>query len=322
MISAPRIASHQRGLEALLESGELWTPADGFVGFRGRAKALYDAAERIARAFAVELSDEEWVVPPAVPLHTLARADYFASFPQWLCGVCHLSQHADDLAYIAAHAAPAQPVQRQMRGSAVALPPAVCYQAYAALADSTLSGTVTLTAQGTCWRREEKGFRALERGWAFTMRESICIGDAGTVARFREAGAAALLRLAEQLQIDADLVPASDPFFAPNEEARARGKALLQRVQELKHELQVPLGDRRALAVGSVNSHGSFFGESFDIRLPTGEPAHSACVAFGVERLVLAVLATHGADPEDWPSEIRAQSVRALSVRTQSGVER
>lgn len=193
-----------------------------------------------------------------------------------------------------------------MRGSSVGLPPAVCYQAYAALADQTLADPITMTAQGTCWRREEDGFRPLERGWAFTMREAVCVGDAHSVSRFRDAGAKALLRLAEHLQVDADLTPASDPFFAPTEEGRARGKALLQRVQELKHELQVPLGDRRVLAVGSVNCHGSFFGECFDIRLPTGEPAHSACVAFGVERMVLAVLATHGPDPEGWPAGVQA----------------
>lgn len=82
MISAPERSAEPKSREALLATGELWSPADGFVGFRGRAKRLFDAAEAIARAFALELSDDEWVVPPAIPLRTLARGDYFASFPQ------------------------------------------------------------------------------------------------------------------------------------------------------------------------------------------------------------------------------------------------
>jgi hypothetical protein len=33
--------------------------------------------------------------------------------------------------------------------------------------------------------------------------------------------------------------------------------------------------------------------------------AHTACVGFGEERIVLALLRTHGFDPERWPVEVR-----------------
>jgi hypothetical protein len=81
-------------------------------------------------------------------------------------------------------------------------------------------------------------------------------------------------------------VPAEDPFFAPT----GRGRALLQRLKELKQELRLPIGDGETVAAASFNLHDRFFGEAFAISLPDGSPAFTACVAFGLERWLLASL--------------------------------
>jgi hypothetical protein len=36
-----------------------------------------------------------------------------------------------------------------------------------------------------------------------------------------------------------------------------------------------------------------------------GEPAHTSCVAFGIDRLVVAMFATHGVDLGAWPVATR-----------------
>ena len=38
-----------------------------------------------------------------------------------------------------------------------------------------------------------------------------------------------------------------------------------------------------------------------------GDVAHSACVGFGMERIALAMLRTHGMDPSRWPSAVKAR---------------
>ena len=86
-------------------------------------------------------------------------------------------------------------------------------------------------------------------------------------------------------------------FFAPT----ARGQAALQRIKGLKHELEFRFPDMRPLAIASFNDHEVFFGEAFGISLADGTPAWSGCVAFGIERWLLAILCTHGVDPKDWP---------------------
>ncbi|WP_239510397.1 hypothetical protein, partial [Klebsiella pneumoniae] len=36
-----------------------------------------------------------------------------------------------------------------------------------------------------------------------------------------------------------------------------------------------------------------------------GEPAHTGCVAFGMDRLAVALFATHGGTIAEWPASVR-----------------
>lgn len=79
--------------------------------------------------------------------------------------------------------------------------------------------------------------------------------------------------------------------------------------ENLKTELVVRIyGDLDdGTAVVSCNCHREHFGENFAITTPDGEYAHSACVGFGMERIALALLSTHGLDVSEWPSEVRVR---------------
>lgn len=48
------------------------------------------------------------------------------------------------------------------------------------------------------------------------------------------------------------------------------------------------------IAVGSFNYHHSHFAQAYNIRLPNGLPAHSCCIAFGLERLAYVVISQIG----------------------------
>ncbi|MFN2566169.1 MAG: hypothetical protein ABR499_14325 [Gemmatimonadaceae bacterium] len=273
-------------VDALRARGELWEPTPGVVGLRGAPLALLRQLEHLLATRCAAQTDDEWAVPAALPLTVLERAGYFASFPQWLTLASHLSDDPATLERIALSAAPGRAAAGAAAPAAAALPPAVCYHVYDALAGTTVPRARIVTAQGLCWRHEGHRLAALERGWAFTMRELVCIGTEADCAAFRERGLEMGRSLATALDLDWSIEPAEDPFFAPT----ARGRALLQRVKGLKHELRLPVGDGDTIAAASFNLHEQFFGEAFDIRLATGEPAHTACVAFGLERWLLAAL--------------------------------
>ena len=180
----------------------------------------------------------------------------------------------------------------------VALNPAVCYHVYSALAGQVIDASRIITAQSTCWRHEGDRHLPLARQWAFTMRETVFVGTADDACRFLERASCGVMDLARGLGLDPSVVVASDPFFAPT----ARGKQLLQQLEELKHEMLLPIRAGERIAASSFNLHGTFFGEAFAIRLSTGVPATTACVAFGLERWLLAFLARHGLDPSAWPT--------------------
>jgi hypothetical protein len=290
--------SHDDVLRVLRARGELWDVAPGVSGLRGDAAALFGALERRIAELCLTDTSDEWRLPPAIDFTTLARAEYFASLPQWLSLASHLSGDDDSLQRLAEHPDPATGVRETATAPIVALNPAVCYHVYAALAGQVIGAPRLVTAQAGCWRHEGARHSSLERGWAFTMREVVCIGSESDARAFLERSIERTSHLASALGIESTIAQATDPFFAPT----ARAKQLLQQVKELKQELLLPLGENRTTAAASFNLHDTFFGEAFDIRFADGRPATTACLAFGIERWTLAFLTAHGPDASRWPS--------------------
>jgi hypothetical protein len=78
----------------------------------------------------------------------------------------------------------------------------------------------------------------------------------------------------------------------------------------LKYELRLRVApDGRSVAAASFNNHEQHFGRAFSIMLPSGEFAHSGCIAFGWERWVIAFVNQHGPDEESWPDVVRSKNV-------------
>jgi len=274
-------------VRVLAERGELWEPAPGLVSLRGDVVRLAEALERCLSAIAREGGFTEWRVAPGLRLATLERAKHLESFPQWLSVVTHFDERPEVPDATATGPRPA---------CDVALPSALCYHVYEALADSTIDAR-RVTLCGACWRREEEATRPLERALSFTMRELVHVGRAEDVREFRSWSIERVRALAHRLGLSSRVEPATDPFYAPT----APGRKLLQQVKGLKTELHLDIGGGRSLAAASFNDHEQFFGECFDIALPDGARASSGCTAFGLERWILAFLVTHGPDPDRWP---------------------
>lgn len=289
-------------LAILCGRGELWQAAPGLAGFRGPVAGLLQGVSNALSGLALGETDDDWCVPSGVAFETLECAGYFESFPQWLTAASHLSGDENVLHRVATAESPGTEARQALAPASAALPPAVCYHTYAALAGCTIEPPLIMTAEGTCWRHEGDGLSLLERGWAFRMREIVCIGDTQEVEEFRQRGLARAAALAQAMGIETEVIVATDPFFAPT----SRGKALLQRVKSLKHELVMRFPDGRPLAIASFNNHERFFGDAFGITLPGGQAAATACVAFGIERWTLALLVIHGPESSAWPEAVSA----------------
>lgn len=295
----------------LVERGELWESVPGIAGMRGALAGLRRTVSASIGELSARFTRDEWCMPQGLAFETLERAGYFESFPQWLSGASHLSGDEGLLERIAGSISPGDMARSSFAPATAALPPAVCYHTYAALRGRSLASPLVMTAEDVCWRHERGRFARLERGWAFAMREIVCLADADETEAFRQRGMSEAVSLAESFGLVTRISVATDPFFAPS----ARGKAVLQRFKSLKHELLVDYPDGRSLAIASFNNHESFFGEAFDISLADGAPARSACVAFGIERWMLAILITHGTECRGWPYAVAGDAVTAGTVK-------
>ena len=210
-----------------------------------------------------------------------------------LGGVCCLDRHVAD----------GQPWSAAAATSDLVVTPAACYPVYplvAARGEVPAAGLLFDVA-ADCFRREPS--RQLDRLQSFRMREFVCIGSAEQASAFRACWLARAEELAGRLGLNWRIDKASDPFFGRT------GKllAMSQVEQSLKYELLVPVySQERPTACMSFNYHLDHFGETWQLRTTGGALAHTTCVAFGIDRLALALFVTHGADCANWPRDARA----------------
>jgi seryl-tRNA synthetase len=232
----------------------------------GASLRTFDQLDSGIRGWALKQGCEEWRFPVLISAETLCRAEYLEAFP-------HLVMAS------AVAAEPAAPfADANVRLAGWFLSPAVCYHAYAALAGAKVERGHLITARGSCFRHEDAAALAPgRRQIEFEMRELILVGAPDWIEERLATLRSGVEALAAECGFDgAAWQPASDPFFLP----RAVGKAHMQRLLGTKIELCLPDG----LAIASINRHGPFFGERFDIRTVEDTSAHSACVAFGLDR--------------------------------------
>jgi seryl-tRNA synthetase len=270
-----------------------------------RVRLAFDAL--VTRTAAPE-SPEVLCFPPVIPRRQLETSGYLGSFPH-LAGTVFAFEGdeqaaADQFELASAH----EDWSAFQQMSEMVLAPAACYPLYPAIAarGPLPDGGVTLdTGDAYVFRREPSDDPA--RMQIFHMREIVRIADRDTVVQWRVQWRARAEELLRSLGLRLELDIASDPFFGRT----GRLLAAQQRDQELKWELVAPTAGGHPTAIASSNYHQDHFGHTYELQTGDGEPAHTGCMAFGEERVVLALLSEHGLDPGDWPAEVRA----ALELR-------
>ncbi len=294
-------------MDALLERHEVSQEAPGLFTVGPLLSRLIGFFEGIFLDLADSFEAPPYRFPTLIPASYLERVNYFRAFPHSLTFATHLREDLDVIDHFAQHAhcehgELSAPPDSFARVQAL-LSPAVCYHLYFALADRPLpGGRLAATAVGNCFRYEAINLVSLERLWNFTMREIIFVGPKEYVLENRETARQRMRRALEQVGLAYRVESANDPFFI----GEFRKQAAFQSAFQLKFEIRARLPFKDStLAVGSYNYHQDFFGRSLNITLPDGSPAHTGCVAFGLERMAFAFLAQYGLDPEAWPDFVR-----------------
>jgi hypothetical protein len=276
--------------------------ADGCIGLQGPALAVWEYIDNSLRAIGRQLGAADVRFPTLIEIDTLNACDYLASFPHHVTTAARLVGDAD---LIDAYAASVQTDRADALTSCAApdhvLSPTVCIHCYRALRGRRLDKgeLVRVTARGNCFRHELGRLDHGTRLWDFHMREIVFVGASDAVARGREQVVADVVGWLRELGLSFWIEGATDPFFVD----RFSAQYFFQLAHKTKFELRMQVAET-AMAVGSFNLHQGFFGTAFDITCGD-DPAHTACVGFGLERLTYALLSQLGLDTSTWPTPLR-----------------
>ena len=280
----------------------------GVDGVYGRSAEFEDTVERLDGMVSQLCRSDaptRMRFPPVLNRVHLEQSGYLKSFPQ-LAGSIH-SFAGDDRA----HRDMLQAIESGADWSAdlphagVMLTPAACYPVYPAFAGRLPEEGRTADVLSYCFRHEPSDDPA--RMQAFRMRENVRLADPARVEAWRNLWFDRARDYTGRLGLDATAVVANDPFFGRGGKLLARN----QRDLELKFEIVVPIASAEGpTAIISLNYHQDHFAVVFGITTPDGQPAHTACIGFGLERITLAMYRTHGWDRGQWPSGAR----RALGL--------
>jgi len=228
--------------------------------------------------------------------------NYLDSFPH-LCGAVYsffgkeadardLSQKIHD----------GQPWGDKLGLTDVVLNPAACYPVYPTMTGTVPKGGRLITMLNWVYRHEPSPEPT--RMQSFRVREFVRIGTPDEVVEWRDMWLQRGLTLLKSLGLPAYDEVASDPFFGRS----GKMLAVSQKEQRLKFEVVVPvISKENPTAVCSFNFHQEHFGHTFDIKTFDDKTANSACLGFGLERIVMALFKTHGFEVDTWPAEVRAR---------------
>jgi seryl-tRNA synthetase len=292
-------------LSQLIDAGLLLpSGVPGVYGHDAVFEDIRGGLEARLSAVAGSWGAERLRFPPLLPRRQLESSGYLSTFPH-LAGSIYAFEgdevQARELAERASHHEDWGELQEL---TDLTLMPAACYPVYPAIAarGPLPVGGVFVDAGGAWVFRHEPSYDPA-RCQIFHQHELVRIAEPELVLEWRDEWAQRGLELLRSLGLTAELDTASDPFFG----RQGRMLAANQRDARLKLELLVPITGPEPTACASFNHHRDHFGGIYGIKLTDGSTAHTACLGFGHERIVLALLRTHGLDPGTWPQAVRAE---------------
>jgi seryl-tRNA synthetase len=277
----------------------------GTEGIYGRSSVYEDIVAGVDRLAAEEATAEAAVsyrFPPVMPRHVFERTGYLSSFPDLIGAVSTFTGDNADHKKLMEVAQSGGDWTALLEEAGVSLCPAACHPLYPTLAGTLPEGGSRYDVAGWCYRHEPSADPA--RMQAFRMHELVYVGDAAGASEHRDRWLQRGIEILETLGLTLETVVANDPFFG----RVGRILADNQRAETLKYEIVTPIDSaEHPTAIASSNCHLDHFGQPFGITTADGEVAHSSCFGFGLDRITLALLRTHGVDPGEWPAAARTR---------------
>jgi seryl-tRNA synthetase len=308
-VNAPNSASAADAADPLAHLAAALFSSMGVDGVYARSALYVNITERLENYITGlrEPDAEVMRFPPVMSRKQLEKSGYLKSFPNLLGCVCALHGSESAIRTAADRHETGGDWTEALSASDLVLSPAACYPVYpiAAARGPLPPGGLQFDIEADVFRHEPS--KSLDRLQSFRMREFVRIGSPQEIVEYRERWLARAPTIAADLSLPHTLDVANDPFFG----RVGQVMAVSQRQQALKFEMLIPYhAHATPTACMSFNYHRDHFGQVWHMNDARGAPAHTSCVAFGIDRLVVALFANHGLELDRWPAVTR----RALAL--------
>lgn len=280
----------------------------------------------LRRYFQRAYGAQELRAPSMIPTSLAERVGYVASSRHHLSFVCPLEttpERFDEfLPYwreaIADGGSPDGKIHRFLQVPEDVLNPAMCLHCYPLFesAEVVPGQPAVLTLAGSCFRDESGNLNQEDRLREFAMREAVFIGDVASLEAIHTELTGFVIDVATLLGLDFRIEIATDIFFSDGSPERIFSQLLSDNKLELA--VLAP-GTGESMAAASINKHQAHFTIPFGIRTRDGRPAFSMCVAFGLDRLALAVSRANSAGPGGLLAAVRDAVAARVGAGPSSG---
>lgn len=291
---------------ALLDAGLLVaTRTEGLYHRSGDFEVVLLGVERYAAEQRTDDTASRRWFPPIMAREDFLLTDYLRSFPDLVGSIDVFTGGDKEHKELLAELEEGRDWTLSLDPAEVVMSSSICHSLYGTLPTEIPAGGRLTECCGFAFRHEPSIDPA--RMQSFRMYEFVLVGTPAEAVAHRDLWLQRGLDSLAALGLPVRSETANDPFFG----RVGRMLAANQLTAELKYEVVIDLTEAKPTAISSSNYHEDHFGLPFDMRTPDGEVAHSACFGYGLERITLALFATHGLDLTGWPGEVRS----ALQLR-------
>ncbi len=275
------------------------TSVQGIFGRTAVFERVLQAFDDLISRVAKDDGAEKMLFPPTLDRKVFEKSEYLDSFPHLAGAVFSFFGNDAKHNELREKLKNKTPWGDSFGLTDVVLTPAACYPVYPSFTGVIPAAGRLVDMQNWVFRHEPSPEPT--RMQAFRVREFVRVGTPDVVVAWRDMWLQRGLDTLIALGLPAKSDVASDPFFGRG----GRMLAANQKEQRLKFEVLVPvISEEKPTAVCSFNWHQEHFGHIFEIKTQEGATAQTACLGFGMERVVMALFKTHGFDPEKWPKAV------------------
>jgi hypothetical protein len=303
--------------ETLGQTGSLFECGPGTFGYGGTLlKILRYFFYKTREMGLIRFNATEYEFPVLFSVEAFKQGGYFETFPHHIMFQSTLKSDIEVLnEFSQTGLGEGNQILENINTPANVLKNAACGPLYPMLANQNIGSEMRVYfTMGRCFRNEAANISELARLNEFSMSEVVFIGSDDQIRQGMEKAKKLWNYWIDLFNLNCVIESANDSFFAGN----YKKLKFFQKIGDSKIEFKLLLPHcGKYIACSSANYHRTHFSKRYDIRNGDGY-CHTACIAFGMERLAYAFLCQHGCEPENWDGPVRNE-IERYTVESQRG---